>query len=168
MNYLSTYLLQFFFIRAEVWPVKHECDNHTLITKFIKKILSQFGDFFNLQKGEFVTKYSPPRKLCDLLATFWENKNKIKSLAAMAIGASAFKTDHPNYVLHTAESLETACYTFQIRKALPGFFLRIFSSLTCLKKPVISKWDLLWWKALARLYWALLTSGRYQPACHYF
>jgi hypothetical protein len=28
-------------------------------------------------------------------------------------------------------------------KALPGFFLRIFSSITCLKKPVFSKEDLL-------------------------
>jgi hypothetical protein len=24
------------------------------------------------------------------------------------------------------------------------------------------------WEVLARLYWDLLTSGRYQPACHYF
>ncbi len=31
-------------------------------------------------------------------------------------------------------------------KAPPGFFLCIFSSLTCLKKPVFSKWNLLWWK----------------------
>jgi len=30
-----------------------------------------------------------------------------------------------------------------LRKALPGFFLCIFSSLTCLKKPVFSKPDLL-------------------------
>jgi len=54
------------------------------------------------------------------------------------------------------------------RKALPGFILCIFSSLTCLKKPVFSKGDLLLWKVLARLYWDLLTSGKYQPACHYF
>ncbi len=32
------------------------------------------------------------------------------------------------------------------RKALPGFFLFIFSSLTSLKKPVFSKRDLLSWK----------------------
>jgi hypothetical protein len=31
-------------------------------------------------------------------------------------------------------------------KPLPGFFLCIFSSLTCLKKPVFSKGDLVWWK----------------------
>ncbi len=57
----------------------------------------------------------------------------------------------------------------QNRKALPGFFLCIFSSLTCLKKPVFSKWDLLQWKVPpARLHWDLLTSVRYQLACHYF
>jgi hypothetical protein len=39
------------------------------------------------------------------------------------------------------------------RKALPEFFLRIFSSLTCLKKPVFSKRDLLRWKVPARLNW---------------
>jgi hypothetical protein len=55
--------------------------------------------------------------------------------------------------------------TFPIRKALPGFFLCIFSSLTCLKKPVLSKRDLLRWKVPARLYWDPLTSERYQPAC---
>ncbi len=55
-----------------------------------------------------------------------------------------------------------------LRKALPGIFLCIFSSLTCLKKPVFSKMDLLRWKARARLNSDLLTSGRYQPACHYF
>jgi hypothetical protein len=39
-----------------------------------------------------------------------------------------------------------------LHKALPGIFLSIFSSLTCLpKKPVFSKWDLLQWKALASL-----------------
>ncbi len=41
--------------------------------------------------------------------------------------------------------------TIQIRKALPGFFLCIFSSLTCLKKPVFSKRELLRWKVPARL-----------------
>ncbi len=41
---------------------------------------------------------------------------------------------------------------YPIHKALPGFFLCIFSSLTCLKKPVFSKPDLLrWWKVPARL-----------------
>jgi hypothetical protein len=38
-----------------------------------------------------------------------------------------------------------------IRKALRGFFICIFSSLTCLKKPVFSKWDLLCWKVPASL-----------------
>jgi len=55
-----------------------------------------------------------------------------------------------------------------ICKALPGIFLCIFSFLTYLKKPVFSKMDLLQWKVPARLYWDLLTVGRYQPACHYF
>ncbi len=42
------------------------------------------------------------------------------------------------------------------------FFLCIFSSLTCLKKPVFSKLDLLWRKVPpTRLYWDLLTSGTY-------
>jgi hypothetical protein len=40
---------------------------------------------------------------------------------------------------------------FTRRKALPGFFLCIFSSLTCLKKPVFSKRDLLLWKVPTRL-----------------
>jgi hypothetical protein len=34
----------------------------------------------------------------------------------------------------------------QVRKALPGFFLCIFNSLTCLKKPLFSKRSLLRWK----------------------
>ncbi len=45
------------------------------------------------------------------------------------------------------------------QKALPEFFLCIFSSLTSLKKPVFSKRDLLRWKVPARLYWDFLTSG---------
>ncbi len=57
---------------------------------------------------------------------------------------------------------------YPTRKPMPGFFLCIFSSPTCLKKPVFSKLDLLLWKVPARLYWDLLTRGRYQPACHYF
>jgi hypothetical protein len=49
-------------------------------------------------------------------------------------------------------------------KALPAFFLCIFSSLTCLKKPVFSKQDLLRWKVPAMLYWDFLTSeGISQP-----
>jgi len=40
--------------------------------------------------------------------------------------------------------------TFLKCKALPGFFLCIFS---CLKKPVFSKRDLVRWKVPARLYW---------------
>ncbi len=52
------------------------------------------------------------------------------------------------------------------RKALPGFFLCIFSSLTSLKKPVFSKRDLLWWKvhtsqALLGCFWP--TEGTSQP-----
>ncbi len=47
-----------------------------------------------------------------------------------------------------------------ICKALPWFFLRIFSSLTCLKKPVFSNRDLLQVNVPARLYWDLLISGR--------
>jgi hypothetical protein len=45
-------------------------------------------------------------------------------------------------------------------------FSFVFSAplLTCLKKPVFSKRDLLWWEVPVRLYWDLLTSGRYQPA----
>jgi hypothetical protein len=39
-------------------------------------------------------------------------------------------------------------------KELPGFFLCIFSSLTCLKKPVSTS--------------GIFYGGRYQPACHYF
>jgi hypothetical protein len=58
--------------------------------------------------------------------------------------------------------------TFPIPKALPGFFLCIFSSITCLKKPLLSKRDLPLWKVPARPYWDLLASERYQPACHYF
>ncbi len=50
---------------------------------------------------------------------------------------------------------------FEERKALLGSLLCIFSSLTCHKKPVFSKPDLLWWKVPARLYWDLLTSRRY-------
>jgi hypothetical protein len=46
-------------------------------------------------------------------------------------------------------------------KALPGYFLCIFSSRTCLKKPVFCKRDLLRFKVPARLYWDLLTSRRY-------
>jgi hypothetical protein len=44
------------------------------------------------------------------------------------------------------------------RKALPRFFLCIFSSLTSLKKPAFSKRDLLLWTVPAKLYWDLLTS----------
>jgi hypothetical protein len=50
---------------------------------------------------------------------------------------------------------------FEERKALLGLFLSIFSSLTCHKKPIFSKPDLLWWKVPARLYWDLLTTPRY-------
>ncbi len=52
----------------------------------------------------------------------------------------------------------------RICKALLEFFLWIFSSLTCLKKLVFNKQDLLRWKVPARLYWDLLTSRRYHPA----
>jgi len=59
-------------------------------------------------------------------------------------------------------------YTIHINHFLDFSFV-IFSSISCLKKPVFSLWDLLWWKAPARrLYWDLLTSKWYQSACHYF
>ncbi len=38
------------------------------------------------------------------------------------------------------------------QSTLPGIFLWIFSSFACLKKPVFSKRDLLWWKVPTRLY----------------
>jgi len=45
-------------------------------------------------------------------------------------------------------------------------FSFVFSApLSCLKKPVFRKPDVLRWEVGARLYWDLLTSGRYQPAC---
>ncbi len=51
-------------------------------------------------------------------------------------------------------------------EAVPGFSLCIFSSLTCPRNLFSAKGDLLQWKVPpARLYWDLLTSGRYQPAC---
>jgi hypothetical protein len=50
-------------------------------------------------------------------------------------------------------------------KALPEIFSCIFSSITYLKKPVFTMRDLLQWKVPVRLYWELLTSGRYQPGC---
>jgi hypothetical protein len=40
-----------------------------------------------------------------------------------------------------------------VKKALPGFFLWIFSSLTCLKKPVFSQGG------------SSFRGGRYQPGC---
>jgi len=40
-------------------------------------------------------------------------------------------------------------------KAPPGFFFCIFSSLTCLKKPVFSKQDLPRWTVPVRIYWDL-------------
>ncbi len=65
------------------------------------------------------------------------------------------------YFIHTCECSKTYNYhakgykplhisnRFPNVKALPGFFLRIFSSLTCLKKPIFSKRDLLRWKVPA-------------------
>jgi hypothetical protein len=47
----------------------------------------------------------------------------------------------------------TKSSNFISRKALPGFFLPTSSSLTCRKKPVFSKRDLLRWKVPAMLYW---------------
>jgi hypothetical protein len=44
-----------------------------------------------------------------------------------------------------------------VRKALPRFFL------TCLKKRVFSKRDLLGWKVPARLYWDLPVPSAYRP-----
>jgi len=46
-------------------------------------------------------------------------------------------------------------------KAPPGFFLCIFRSITCLKKPVFIKGDLPPWKVPARLDWDRLNSGRF-------
>ncbi len=57
---------------------------------------------------------------------------------------------------------------FQCCKALPGFFLRIFSSLECLKKPVFAKRDLLWWKVRARLYWDVLTQWKVSASLSLF
>jgi hypothetical protein len=51
-------------------------------------------------------------------------------------------------------------------KALPGFFLCIFSSLTCMKEPVFSK--RIFCNGRYQPGWDLLTSRKYQPACHYF
>jgi hypothetical protein len=47
------------------------------------------------------------------------------------------------------------------QSTLPGIFLWIFSSFACLKKPVFSKRDLLWWKVPTRLYWDRLTIVQY-------
>jgi hypothetical protein len=68
------------------------------------------------------------------------------------------------------KDIKAPAYIEQVpnRKALPGFFLCIVTSLSCLKKPIFSKRDLLRWKVPAMQYRDLLTSGRYQPACHYF
>jgi hypothetical protein len=59
---------------------------------------------------------------------------------------------------------------FRLCKALPGFFFCILSSLTCCMKEHVSlaSGGLLRWKVPARLYWDLLTRGRYQPPSHYF
>jgi hypothetical protein len=63
-----------------------------------------------------------------------------------AIGSQSFNPKPFRYTLQ----FFTPC------KALPGFFLCIFSFLTCPKKPVFSKRDLLWWKVPAgwtRIFW---------------
>jgi hypothetical protein len=44
----------------------------------------------------------------------------------------------------------SGCAILLVRKALPRFFLCIFSSLTCLKKRVFSKRDLLRWKVFLK------------------
>jgi hypothetical protein len=49
-----------------------------------------------------------------------------------------------------------------------GFSLCIFSFFTYVKTPVFSKPDLLRWKVPARLYWGLLTSGRYPASLSLF
>jgi hypothetical protein len=69
-------------------------------------------------------------------------------------------------VYHNQNSVQGIFPTLKC-KAPPGFFLCIFRSITCLKKPVFIKGDLPLWKVPARLDWDLLTSGRYQPNCHY-
>jgi hypothetical protein len=53
-------------------------------------------------------------------------------------------------------------------KALPGFFICIFSCLTCLKKPVFIKQHLLRWKVPARLqcngfFWLGEKEPEYKP-----
>jgi hypothetical protein len=50
-------------------------------------------------------------------------------------------------------------------KALPGFFIYIFSSITCLKKPVLSKRYLLGWKVAASL--SLFLKSAKTPALLY-
>ncbi len=44
----------------------------------------------------------------------------------------------------------------------------VFSAPLPAEETCFSKRDLLRWKVPAMLYWDLLTSGRYKPACHYF
>ncbi len=71
-----------------------------------------------------------------------------------SIGSQSFSTKSFRYNLQ----IFTPC------KALPGFFLCIFSSLTCLQKPVFSKQDLLWWKVSAvctMIFWP--AEGTSQP-----
>jgi len=88
MTYLSTYLLLYdlltylpiylpqIFLSGQNFGKSNMNLTTTPLSKKNSNFLSQFGDLKNLQKGEFVTKYSPLRKLCDLLATFWQNKIK--------------------------------------------------------------------------------------------
>jgi hypothetical protein len=84
------------------------------------------------------------------LQTIYKPRRKPKSYAQSGQKRKRKKVQH--WQVHYQ-----LLYVFQGRKALPGFFLCIFSSLTCLKKHVFSKRDLLRWKVPARLYWDLLT-----------
>ncbi len=68
-------------------------------------------------------------------------------------GCGHLQNAHPLWLISYGEECALGGLTL-ICKALRGFFLCIFSSLTCLKKPVFIA--------------SKLTTGRYQPACHYF
>ncbi len=95
-----------------------------------------------------------------ILKQFWEGVQEKKGRGKLSLAA--------NFVLNWVSCLVEAQYTFFVLffeisspmwpnrgfrchvfpriTLLPGFFLCIFSSLTCLKEPVFSKLDLLWWK----------------------
>jgi hypothetical protein len=64
-------------------------------------------------------------------------------------------THYAAVVHHTLTHLEVkVIMNLHIPKASIGFFLLIFKSITCLKKPVFIR--------------GIFCHERYQPACHYF